>query len=291
MSEKFNKILKYWNKSQKRPFADKTVKKISFSQFSNWTTCPHLHYLISIAKKLGYRDTDYTAFGYPMHEALQLMMLSKQLDEEMSPEEIYNFFIKRYEANIQKIVANDNINKTELSHDKVIEFATAAKAYLPKIYGFMTDTFGNYQVIETERSIKQFLDHSTENYQYQFRGEIDLVLENNKTHIIDWKTSNRGWSDWKKEQEVIGDQIRFYAHFYSKATNIPLEDIEAHYIILNTQTEEIEKFTPELTQEKVDGMFQRLHSMLFNAFEREYYPKGSCGLYCECKKYYDSLTE
>ena len=55
-----------------------------------------------------------------------------------------------------------------------------------------------------------------------------------KYKIIDWKSSSEEWNvDKKKKDQIFISQTMFYKYFYSKKYNIPFDDIECSYVVLN----------------------------------------------------------
>lgn len=289
MNDLKEKIFNIFAKS----LSKKVNKKLSFSQFQNWSKCPHLHYLISISKKIPYPDNDYTAYGFPIHEVLQKMMLEYAVGESCTPQENYQYFLKKYEENVIKILEEGNIDKEDLSHDNIIKFSAAAKSHIGNIIEYLQNTFGTFEIVVVEEDFDFPLDIETENYTFSFRGMIDLVIQTSDGvyHVIDWKTSNNGWSEYKKNKNLYLDQLLFYKFFFHKKFNIPLDQIKSHFIILESTNKEIDKLSLDVYNKDIEDLFKRLRVMIYNAFEKRKYPKtGMCGNFCDCKNYYLNLT-
>jgi hypothetical protein len=60
-----------------------------------------LHWLISIAKELPYENNIHTAYGNPVHDTLQLMLMEDALREE--PSDYISFFKRKYVKELKKM--------------------------------------------------------------------------------------------------------------------------------------------------------------------------------------------
>lgn len=285
-----NKFVDIWRKTSDQ----KIIKKLSYSQYRNWLQCPHLHYLISVSKEIPYPDNDFTAYGYPLHETLEKMMLEYALNQKKDSEENYQYFLEKYQENVQKILKEGSATEEDLTYDNVIKFANAGAEHLKNVYEFLENKFGEFEVISVEESYDEILeDIETENYQFRFRGMMDLIIRTNdgKLHIIDWKTSNNGWSKWRKEKKLYLDQLHLYKYFYSKKNDVPMGQISAHFIILESTSKEMDMVSVYDSEKEIKRVIENLKKMVFNAFERQWWPKkGMCGRFCDCKKFYSDVN-
>ena len=56
------------------------IKKISYSEFKNWTECPYRHKLIYVDKLPYFSGNEYTAFGTAIHKACEEKIPNREVD-------------------------------------------------------------------------------------------------------------------------------------------------------------------------------------------------------------------
>lgn len=79
-----------------------------------------------------------------------------------------------------------------------------------------------------------------------FKGYIDVVMKQKKQNIIkiiDFKTSQRGWKDNQKKDQLKKAQILLYKKFYSQQYGVDMDKIQVQFIILKKQILKYEQFT------------------------------------------------
>ena len=152
---------------------------ISFSELKNWVFCPFYHKLVNIDKLKGFQGNEFTAFGTAMHEVCEKTAL-KQLKED--DQEL--FFMKKF---LEELIALPDDLK--LNENLVNSMRDQGKALIPEVFPAMEDYFEDYEVVSTEEKLYEDMDDITSE-DYKFKGFIDLVVRTNdqKYHIIDWKT-------------------------------------------------------------------------------------------------------
>ena len=101
-----------------------------------------------------------------------------------------------------------------------------------EIFDWLTENFSNFRIVESE--CKLLLDLSDK---ILFKGYIDLVLEDQdgNVHIVDFKTSTKGWSPYKKQDDFVQYQLLLYKQFLAQKMNIDVDKITCHFIILKRQ--------------------------------------------------------
>jgi len=222
------------------------------------------------------------------------MMLEQQLGEPESSEDNFAFFLEQYEAEMDKNVERGRVAEEDLNYDNVVLFGSAAKVHIDNIYTFLEEEFGSYEVIFVEEPFEVALDTETDLYKFSFRGSVDLVIKtaDGVYHMIDWKTSLKDWSDYKKGDTTTTDQLLFYRHFFSVLHGIPFDKIRSHFVVLSSTSHEIERIGAEYEVTDVERAMKGLTTMIHNVFERRFFPMGvGCGDNCECKTHYNLTTE
>lgn len=235
---------------------------ISYSQLRNWLKCPHYHKLISVTKEEDYPSNIYIVFGFAFHEAIE-----KHLNDGFSSEgQVFSFLLL---ASLLKA----DLDSTEIDFDKI-----SSKAALYSEYIFdLPSLLENYEIYETEYEMKvEFKDR------YEFRAYIDCILKKNgEYYIVDWKTSKSGWNKYKKEDKKYIDQIPIYRKFFADEKDISVEKVHGLFIIFS-EDGGTELFSPD---RDIDSALNDLENMVYNAYEKEFYPfKKSCQPFCECEK-------
>ena len=192
---------------------------ISFSEFRLYSECGHRHLIEKYLKIVEPSTSIHLFFGSAIHEALELGM-KQQINVEGRIAHFRQFFIKEMNDNLKDsqdytwledfLVQGQNILKY-VSTEKIIE---------------------KYEVVGVEIPVYEPLYKN-----YYFKGFIDLVLRDRKTGryiVIDWKTSGEAWKvEKKKEDSIFVSHMRFYKYFYGRKYNIPFDNIDCKYIVLN----------------------------------------------------------
>lgn len=263
---------------------NKILKKISYSQLSNWKKCPHYHWLLSIEKLLSFEDNVYNLYGSSVHDTIELMLLEESMDKGKS--DYFSIFKQNY-INLVKKTIEEGV---EIDADVFTKQASAFKNMCNNILPFLKKNFGKYRLVSTELELNEDLNIETDEYRFAFTGFVDCIIqtEDGKYHILDWKTCSKTWNEYKRADTTYTNQLLLYKNFFQlNNPDIKAEDISTHYVFLPTDTNEIELFTLEHGKEEIEKALNDLDIMIKNAFEIKQYPKKVTCQYCECKKYYN----
>ena len=209
-------------------------KRVSFSQYSMWSKCPHQYYLNYILGKRIYDPSLNTCFGTAIHYALQTYIekLYKESFEVADALNLNKLFKEKFDEELVKSKEqNKNFTYTD---DEYTEFFYNSEDILRAFLNTSTRIkhFPNnkYEFIGTELTLDAKLRNNVE-----FVAYVDLILKEKSTgkiKIYDFKTSTLGWRDSKKEDPATYEQILLYKAFYSKKFGVPLNDIEVEFFIL-----------------------------------------------------------
>lgn len=216
----------------------KKKKTVSFSQFSNWWTCPHKWYRDYVLKEKQFEDNLVMSFGTAIHETIQHYLKTIFHVGESDGEAInmMEFFVTAFKQQIEK----KKIPHTETELNEFIEDGRSILGefkdpvnrlrYFPK---------NKWELLAIEDDIVINIRNDV-----SLNGKLDIVLKekmSGKIKIIDFKTSNRGWNNYQKEDFTKTSQLVLYKALYSKHYNIPLNMIDVEFFILKRKTYDPEK--------------------------------------------------
>lgn len=199
--------------------ASSKITKISYSAYSLYKNCGHRYYLENVIEAPDFIPSIYAYFGDAMHDSLR-----KGIEHSLNEEERVNNFVYVF-----KKLVMDNLQDYP-DFVKLKEFTEQGIEIL--------------KIMPTERLSEKYVFIGAEDLivepmygNYSFVGFIDLILKNKLTGkyvIIDWKTSTFPWDvEQKKSDKTFMSQMMFYKYFYALKKNIPLQDIDCKYVVLN----------------------------------------------------------
>src|SRR5690349_21485189 len=212
-----------------------TSRRVSYSQYSIWSTCPHQWKLAYHDKLKPEDDSIHLIFGTAIHEAIQEWMdrLFNGTKVQAKHFDTGTFFKDRLFALFkEKIKVDADGNKTFLcDQDTLKEFYLDGLAILDHVQKYQKEFFptAGAELVGCEVPLEVHLRQGI-----QFVGYLDLVIRyprQKKIIIYDFKTSKRGWYHEKKDPKKI-NQLLLYKSFYSEIFNVPQEQIEVQFIIL-----------------------------------------------------------
>ena len=198
------------------------IKRISFSELKNWKECPYRHKLAYIDKIPHFQGNEYTAFGTAIHAVCEETIPNSSQEPNTIFEQSFNKELKQLKENGVDI--NDTL---------VDEMRTQAAPICEQVLPAVKEHFGNFEVVSVEEEILEPISEF-ESYGTNFKGFIDMVIktEDNKFHIIDWKTCSWGWSRDKKSDPMTTYQLTYYKNYFSKKHNIKPSEIETYFVLL-----------------------------------------------------------
>lgn len=237
----------------------KRKKKVSFSQYKLWKKCP-LAYKFQYIDKLGeFKENIHLVFGRAMHDTIQcylyLLYNAKTMkkDDKVNGITVSDYLIKEngqivgfdtsrllkermYEEveKIDKRVREDRVTKNEM-----VEFYKDGVEILNYLKSERKEwfTINNWELVGIEFKLSKDLPEDIE-----FVGYIDILLKDDlgNYHIIDLKTSTKGWGYYQKNDTVTTNQNLFYKQLLSEKLNVPLKKINVEYLVLKRKVTNIE---------------------------------------------------
>ena len=235
---------------------DSQLKKISYSEFKNWTECPHRHKLIYIDKLPYFSGNEYTAFGTAIHKACEEKIPDKNVDA-------YTVFEESFLEELKVLKEQDH----QLDRNLVHEMRKQARPICESILPAIQKEFGDFTVISIEEPLLESIN-DFESYGRKFKGFIDLVIktEDGVYHIIDWKTCSWGWSAQKKSDKIVNYQLTMYKHYFSKKHNISPNKIQTYFALLKrtAKNNNVEILRVSSGQKKVNNCLSMLEKSVIN---------------------------
>jgi RecB family exonuclease len=217
------------------------MARVSFSQYSMWSSCPQQYKLSYIDGLSESSSNIHSVFGTAMHETLQeyldkcLRISKSQADKMMDLKDMLqtkmkDIYIKEFEQ-YQKHIS---------TKEEMVEFLEDGILILD--YFQKPKNFNNFFSLKDDElvAIEQPINTKIlENV--NFLGFIDFIVRNKKSgkyRIIDFKTSTKGWSKYQKSDPIKNTQILLYKKFYSEMLGVSLDMIEVEFIILKRKVSE-----------------------------------------------------
>ncbi len=219
------------------------MAKVSFSQYSMWSSCPH-QYKLNYIDKLGESSSNiHTIFGTAMHETIQHYLSvmygvsKKQADEINKDKLLLERMREAYKSEAEKMSEGTPCTQIELE-----EFYGDGRRILACLDKHMHKFYSKsgYELVGIEIPLNATIKTGV-----HFIGFIDIVLRDmaeNSIIIIDLKTSTQGWNQYQKADKFKNAQILLYKKYYSELFNIPLQKIRVEYQIMRRKLPEDSAF-------------------------------------------------
>jgi ATP-dependent exoDNAse (exonuclease V) beta subunit len=231
-------------------------KKISYSEYKNWSECSYRHKLIYVDKLPYYSGNEYTAFGTAIHAVCEEKIPNHETDA-----------LEVFEREFLKELTELKENGHELDAKLVQEMRGQAKPICEQVLPAVVEHFGDFEVFSIEEALMESIT-DFESYGKKFKGFIDLVIKtpDGKYHVIDWKTCSWGWNSQKKSDKTINYQLTMYKNFFSQKHSIALEDIETYFALLKrtAKKDNVEIFRVTSGAKKINNCLNSLEKAVIN---------------------------
>jgi ATP-dependent exoDNAse (exonuclease V) beta subunit len=217
------------------------MARVSFSQYSMWSSCPQQYKLSYIDGLSQSTSNIHSVFGSAMHETLQeylsrcLRISKSQADKGMDTKA----FLKEKMREI--FLKESNEGKDPIcTKEELVEFLEDGNLILD--YFQKSKNFNNFFSLKYDElvAIEQPINTKIREH-INFLGFIDLVVRSTfdgKYRIIDFKTSTSGWSKYQKKDPTKNAQILLYKKFYSEMLGVSMDMIDVEFIILKRKVSE-----------------------------------------------------
>ena len=253
------------------------ANRISYSQISMFSTCPHRWKLNYIDKLKVSESNIYLVFGTAMHEVIQTY-LEVMYHDSVKNADLLDLKQMLLDKLIEQFkIAEESDGKPPCTKEELNEFFQDGVEILDFVKKRRADYFSKrgYELIGCEVPIDVDLQKNI-----KMIGYIDIVILDKITNTIkiyDIKTSTRGWNKWAKKDENKTQQLLLYKQFYSRQYNHPIEKIEVEYFIVKRKLWEntdfpqkrVQKFSPASGKPSLNKVAVRLQNFLNKGFTAE----------------------
>ena len=251
------------------------MKKVSYSQYSQWDKCPYKWKLNYIDNLRQFTDSIHTMFGTSMHEVLQTYLTVMYNDTVKMADALplEKMLLKRMKRNYQQIMEK-NGGEVFCEQSDMEEFYKHGLLILDWFKKRRGNYFSKkgYELVGIEVPINYDLPNDV-----KFIGYIDVLLYNTVTQkykIIDIKTSTMGWNKYQKADKNKTDQLLLYKQFYGAQHDIPLDKIDVEYFIVKRKLYEgldfpqkrVQKFSPANGKPSINKVVNNLNQFLQESF-------------------------
>jgi len=226
-----NKFLKY---NQREPAEGD--KKISYSQFAMYSTCPK-HWELGYVKGLRtFSQSIHTIFGTAFHETLQnyLTVMFEQSVTKANEIDINKYLADQMHSLYKEAV--DKMGGTHFSTQRELnEFYSDGVAILDWFKKKRGQYFSakNEELLGIEVPIYHPVNDT--NDVVMMLGYLDIVVRDKrdgKITIIDIKTSTMGWNKYQKADKTKTSQLVLYKKYFADQYGFDVEKIDIKYMIM-----------------------------------------------------------
>lgn len=205
---------------------------VSFSEISSWYSCTWKHKLQQIDKiELG-EPSISPDFGTACHSSCEDFLNTRI----MKPEIAHAFIEECFEANKENI--DTYLRKEGADYDERLKYyKDTATEILNEVPKFLDDNFKDWECIEAEHKLYEQIEH----HPHLFKGYIDAIIKTKDRRdrdiywVLDWKTTNWGWDDRKRSDDMKRSQIGYYKRFFAKKMGIDPRKIMSGFVLLKLQ--------------------------------------------------------
>ena len=251
------------------------MKKISYSQYNQWVTCPYKWKLNYIDELSEFTDSIHTMFGTSMHEVLQtyLTVMYNDTIKMADALPLEKMLLTRMKRNYTQAMER-NGGEVFCEQSDLEEFYRHGLSILDWFKKKRQNYFSKkgYELVGIEVPINYDLPNDI-----KFIGYIDVLLYDkvrDRYKIIDIKTSTMGWNKYMKADKNKTDQLLLYKQFYGAQHDIPLDKIDVEYFIVKRKLYEkvdfpqrrVQTFSPANGKPSINKVINNLNQFLQESF-------------------------
>ena len=251
------------------------MKRISYSQYSQWDVCPWKWKLNYVDKLSTFTDNIHTLFGTSMHEVLQtyLTVMYEDTIKMADALPLDKMLLKRMKTNYTEIMGKNGGEVFVEQHDmeEFYNHGLLILEWFKKKRGMYFSKKG-YELVGIEVPIDYKMNDGI-----KFIGYIDVLIHDtvrDRYKIIDIKTSTMGWNKYQKADKNKTDQLLLYKNFWGAQNNIPLDKIDVEYFIVKRKLYEnldfpqrrVQTFTPANGKPSVNKVVNNVNRFVEDCF-------------------------
>ena len=251
------------------------MKRISYSQYSQWDVCRWKWKLNYVDKLSTFTDNIHTLFGTSMHEVLQtyLTVMYEDTIKMADALPLQEMLLKRMKTNYSQIMGRNGgevfVQQTEM--EEFYQHGLLILEWFKKKRGSYFSKKG-YELVGIEVPIDYKMNDGV-----KFIGYIDVLIHDtvrDRYKIIDIKTSTMGWNKYQKADKNKTDQLLLYKNFWGAQNNIPLDKIDVEYFIVKRKLYEkvdfpqrrVQTFTPANGKPSINKVVNNVNRFVEDCF-------------------------
>ena len=227
-------------------------RKISYSQFAMYSTCPKQWELAYVKGLRQYSQSIHTIFGTAFHETLQeyLTVMYTQTAKKASELPLHTMLQERMVAGYKEAVEKTGVHfSTKFELQEFYEDGVAILDYINKNRGkYFSAKHEELLGIE----IPIYVQATDDNKHVMMLGFLDVVIRDKRSDrikIIDIKTSTAGWNKYQKADKVKASQLVLYKEYFGRQYGYDTEKIDIVYFIVKRKLIEGAMFPQRRIQE------------------------------------------
>ena len=228
------------------------MSRISYSQLSMFSECPHKRKLNYIDKLRVSEPSIHLLFGTAMHETIQswLQVMYNDSATKANEMDLNGLLLEEMTKEYKKTMAIYGIKFTTRSEmNEFYDDGIQILDFLKKNRSAYFST-RNMKLVGVELPIYYPVSDDSE---IMMKGFLDLVFEDSDGNIEIWdiKTSTKAWNKWQKADKTKTAQLVLYKKFFSEQYGYPLDRIQVRYFIVKRKLWEEAMFAQKRVQEFV----------------------------------------
>ena len=227
------------NNSIDLPLLKNNKPHISYSEVSEWHSCPWRHKLSYIDKVLNSEPSPHLNYGTILHDAVENFMNGNSIDVESASQKIRDAWtLHGFDSCefIEKQTKRAESQGWKYRHSDVNVWINSAKNCLEQLGSFLDEKFPGWKPVAAEHELYEKIDTSQVGI---YKGYIDCIIElpNGKHVIIDWKTSGpRGWNADKRNDFLVQAQLILYKNFWMRKSGKTSSQVKTIFILLKRES-------------------------------------------------------
>ena len=256
-------------------------RSVSYSQFSQWATCPHRWYLSYIENKAPYQASIHTVFGTAFHETLQhyLKVMYEESGAKADRLGLEDIFTERFREVYSKEYTSAGVHFSNAAEMR--EFFDDGITILNWIQKRRNKLFTIRKVKLLGIELPLVLKLANNIY---YKAYVDFALYDEdlkKVTIYDIKTSTRGWSEREKKDDNKLAQILLYKEYFARQYGYDVESIEVEYFIVKRKIYEeseypiprVQSFKPASGKAKRRNAVENFQKFIEDCFDESGKPR------------------
>ena len=265
---------------------------VSFSEVRCWKECAYRHKLLYIDKIGTDEPSPYLSYGTAVHEAIENFLNTGKMNPSIAITMIESEW-EKHGFDSQEFIDNHAAYRKSQGwkpkpHPPLPEWKEYAETALSRLPEFLTETFGDYEIVSAEEELYEYFAYSD----IFFKGFIDALIKTKVRgkevyYVIDWKTAgDKGWYRSKRQDILTWAQIALYKTFWRNKLGLDIKQVRCGFVLLKrgARSEDVCEFVSVSVGPKAEEKSTAILRNMVKTVRRGIFLKNrnSC-LFCEFK--------